>query len=119
MNLWTQDREASQPISMATFQQHINAESGSNATFDSMWARMQTIIGKHIAASTSLRGIAGTSSAQEWACIAACYTSVRSLLMLHCCYSYSFFARKSINTCAAPHFSFGASNKQAVTKHTV
>ena len=54
VNLWTQDREASQPISMATFQNHINAESGSNAPFDSMWARMQTIIGKYVAASTLL-----------------------------------------------------------------
>lgn len=49
VNLWTQDRESSQPISMSTFQQHINTETGTNATFDSMWTQMQTIIGGYIA----------------------------------------------------------------------
>jgi hypothetical protein len=46
VNLWTQDREASQPWSMHTFQEHINKVTGSTASFDRMWARMQKIIGE-------------------------------------------------------------------------
>ena len=46
MNLWTQDREMSQPWSMHTFQDHINNETGSAAAFDRMWAQMQKIVGK-------------------------------------------------------------------------
>lgn len=45
VNLWTQDRESSQPISMSTFKQHLTAETGTNATFDAMWKQMQAIIG--------------------------------------------------------------------------
>ena len=45
MNLWTQDREMSQPWSMHDFQDHINNETSSAATFDAMWAQMQKIIG--------------------------------------------------------------------------
>lgn len=48
MNLWTQDREMSQPWSMHTFQEHINNETSSAATFDRMWAQMQKIIGKQL-----------------------------------------------------------------------
>ena len=47
VNLWTQDREMSQPWSMHTFQSHINNETGSAAAFDRMWAQMQRIIGEH------------------------------------------------------------------------
>ena len=46
VNLWTQDREASQPWSLSTFQNHINEASGSTAAFDRMWAHMQKIIGQ-------------------------------------------------------------------------
>ena len=46
MNLWTQDREMSQPWSMHTFQDHINNETGSAAAFDRMWAQMQKIVGQ-------------------------------------------------------------------------
>lgn len=46
VNLWTQDREASQPWSLSTFQNHINDVSGSTAAFDRMWADMQKIIGQ-------------------------------------------------------------------------
>lgn len=46
MNLWTQDREISQPWSMRTFQDHINNETSSAAVFDRMWAQMQKIVGE-------------------------------------------------------------------------
>ncbi len=46
VNLWTQDREASQPWSINTFQDHINNATGSSTAFDVMWAHMQKIIGK-------------------------------------------------------------------------
>ncbi|KAL3152177.1 hypothetical protein ABBQ32_001268 [Trebouxia sp. C0010 RCD-2024] len=45
VNLWTQDRELSQPWSLNTFQDHITNVTGSAATFDRMWAQMQKIIG--------------------------------------------------------------------------
>lgn len=48
MNLWTQDRESSQPWSMNTFQEHINNVTGSPAAFDLMWAHMQKIIGEQL-----------------------------------------------------------------------
>ena len=48
VNLWTQDREMSQPWSMSTFQEHINNVTGSRAAYDSMWAHMQRIIGEHV-----------------------------------------------------------------------
>ncbi len=48
VNLWTQDREASQPWSMHTFQDHINNVTGTTASFDRMWARMQNIIGEPV-----------------------------------------------------------------------
>ena len=48
VNLWTQDREMSQPWSMHTFQSHINNETGSAVTFDRMWTQMQKIVGEPI-----------------------------------------------------------------------
>lgn len=48
VNLWTQDREMSQPWSMHTFQTHIHNVTGSAATFDRMWAQMQKIIGEQL-----------------------------------------------------------------------
>lgn len=59
VNLWTQDREVSQPWSMHTFQTHIHNVTGSAATFDRMWAQMQKIIGYTYAAGlNAMRGSA-------------------------------------------------------------
>lgn len=59
VNLWTQDRESSQPWSMNTFQEHINNVTGSPAAFDLMWAHMQKIIGYTYAAGlNAMRGAA-------------------------------------------------------------
>ena len=52
MNLWTQDREMSQPWSMSTFQEHINNVTGNRAAYDSMWTHMQRIIGEKYAPQT-------------------------------------------------------------------
>ena len=52
VNLWTQDRELSQPWSMRTFQDHINNVTASAPTFDRMWAQMQKIVGKHLPTGT-------------------------------------------------------------------
>lgn len=64
VNLWTQDREASQPWSVHTFQEHINNVTGSTASFDRMWARMQKIIGYTYAAGlNAMRGATKTLGA--------------------------------------------------------
>lgn len=60
VNLWTQNREMSQPWSMHTFQGHINNETGSAAAFDSMWAQMQKIIGTALHLLHCFRGMTGT-----------------------------------------------------------
>lgn len=60
MNLWTQNREMSQPWSMHTFQEHINNQTGSAAAFDSMWAQMQKIIGTLLRLLQYCQGMTGT-----------------------------------------------------------
>ena len=72
VNLWTQDREMSQPWSMSTFQDHINNVTGSSTAYNNMWSQMQKIIGEYLACTISCPAV------YHCACSYVCMYTVQS-----------------------------------------